>query len=116
MDIVSGTVHATPSFETFVLVIALATYRVFATSAPGWVQPAAGRPVPAGAVPVTAVPRLDGHASVLELLLLSTTTARAAAGDQARRDHQRRACHRGPAAADRTGFVTHGSPFPVFRP
>ena len=70
VDIVSGTVHATPSLETLLLVIALATSRVFAMSAPGCVQPAAGRPVPAGAVPVTAVPRLDGHASVLELLEL----------------------------------------------
>ena len=70
MDIVSGTVHATPSLETSALVIALATYRVFARSAPGRVQPAAGRPVAAGAVPVTAVPCLDGHARVLELLLL----------------------------------------------
>ncbi len=70
MDIVSGTVHATPSFETFVLVIALATYRVFARSAPGCGPARRGPPVAAGAVPVTAVPRLDGHASVLELLLL----------------------------------------------
>src|ERR1700719_964836 len=67
---VSGTVHATPSFETSVLVIPLATSRVFARSAPGCVQPAAGRPVAAGAVPVTAVPGLDGHARVPELLLL----------------------------------------------
>src|SRR5579863_4398308 len=67
---VSGTVHATPSFETFALVIALATYRVLARSASGCVQPAAGRPVAAGAVPVTAVPCLDGHARALELLLL----------------------------------------------
>jgi hypothetical protein len=35
VGIVSGTVHATPSFETFVLVIALATSLVFARSAPG---------------------------------------------------------------------------------
>jgi hypothetical protein len=70
VDIVSGTVHATPRFETFVLVIALATSRVLARSAFGCVQPAAGWAVPAGAVPVTAVPCLDGHVSVLELLLL----------------------------------------------
>jgi hypothetical protein len=70
VDIVSGTVHATPSFETSALVIALATYRVFAKSAPGCVQPAAGRPVAAGTVPVTAAPCLDGHASVLGLLPL----------------------------------------------
>jgi|ERR1700691_1311057 hypothetical protein len=67
---VSGIVHATPSFETFALVIALATYRVLARFASGAVQPAAGWPVAAGAVPVTAVPRLDGHVSVLELLVL----------------------------------------------
>jgi hypothetical protein len=68
--IVSGTVHATPSLETFALVIALATYRVLARFASGAVQPAAGAPVAAGAVPVTAAPRLDGHASALELLLV----------------------------------------------
>ncbi len=78
MDIVSGTIHATPSCETLLLVIALATSRVFAMSAPGWVQPAAGRPVAAGAVPVTAVPGLDGHASVLELLLVLEQPARTA--------------------------------------
>jgi hypothetical protein len=70
VDIVSGTVHATPSSETFMLVIALATSRVFAKSASGRVQPAAGRPVAAGAVPVTAVACLDGHARVLGPLLL----------------------------------------------
>src|SRR5579863_10147250 len=67
---VSGIAHATPSFETFALVIPLTTYRVLARSASGCVQPAAGWPVAAGAVPVTAAPRVDGHASVLELLLL----------------------------------------------
>jgi len=67
---VSGIVHATPSFETFALVIPLATYRVLARSASGCVQPAAGRPVAGGAVPVTVAARLDGHASVPELLLL----------------------------------------------
>src|SRR5580704_15379881 len=67
---VSGIVHATPSFETFALVIALATYRVLARFPSGAVQPAAGWPVAAGAVPETAVPVLDGHVSVLELLLL----------------------------------------------
>src|SRR5215469_12406434 len=66
---VSGIVHATPSFETFVLVIPLATYRVLARSASGCVQPAAGRPVAGGAVPVTVAARLDGHARVLGLLL-----------------------------------------------
>jgi phenylacetic acid degradation operon negative regulatory protein len=70
VDIVSGMVHATPSFETFVLVIALATYRVLARSAFGCGQPAAGWLVAAGAVPVTVAPRLDAHASALELLLL----------------------------------------------
>ena len=51
--------------------IALATYRVLAMSPSGRVQSAAGRPVAAGAaVPVTAVPCLDGHARVLGLLLL----------------------------------------------
>src|SRR5579859_7271929 len=65
---VSGTVHATPRSETFVLVIELATYRVLARSASGCVQPAAGRAVAAGAVPATAAPRLDGHAVVLEPL------------------------------------------------
>jgi hypothetical protein len=68
--IVSGIVHATPSFDTFALVIALVTYRVLARSPSGAVQPAAGWPVAAGAVPVTVAPRLDGHASVLALLLL----------------------------------------------
>src|SRR5579872_1701516 len=67
---VSGTVHATPRSETFVLVIELATYRVLARSASGCVQPAAGRAVAAGAVPATAAPRLDGHAVVLEPLPL----------------------------------------------
>jgi len=61
VEIVSGTVHATPSLATFALVIALVTSRVAARSASGRVQPAAGRPVAAGAVPVTAVPDLDGH-------------------------------------------------------
>ena len=70
VGIVSGKVHATPSLETFALVIALATSRVLAMSASGRVQPAAGLPVAAGAVPVTAVPCLDGQARVLELLLL----------------------------------------------
>src|SRR5579859_7936934 len=65
---VSGTVHATPRSETFVLVIELATYRVLARSASGCVQPAAGRAVAAGAVPATAAPRLDRHAVVLEPL------------------------------------------------
>src|SRR5580658_4443286 len=67
---VSGIAHATPSFETFALVIPLTTYRVLARSASGAVQPAAGWPVAAGAVPVTVAPRLDGHASVLEPLVL----------------------------------------------
>ena len=67
---VSGTVHATPSFETSALVIALATSLVFARLAPGCVQPAAGRPLAAGAFPVTAAPRLDGHVSAPELPLL----------------------------------------------
>src|SRR5580658_650254 len=67
---VSGIAHATPSFETFALVIPLTTYRVLARSASGCVQPAAGWPVAAGAVPVTVAPRLDGHARALELLLL----------------------------------------------
>jgi hypothetical protein len=67
---VSGTVHATPSFETSALVMALATYRVLARSAPGSVQPAAGDPVAAGAVPVTAVPGLDEQADVLAVVLL----------------------------------------------
>src|ERR1700734_2191900 len=52
------------------LVIALATSQVLAKSASGRVQPAAGRPVAAGVVPVTAVPCSDGHARVLGLLLL----------------------------------------------
>ncbi|HEY6296070.1 MAG TPA: hypothetical protein VIX15_10445, partial [Streptosporangiaceae bacterium] len=63
-------VQATPSFETFVLVIALATSRVLARSASGSAQPAAGWAVAAGAVPLTAAPRLDGHASALEPLPL----------------------------------------------
>jgi lipopolysaccharide export LptBFGC system permease protein LptF len=42
VDMVSGTVHATPSFVTLLLVIALATSRVAARSASGWVQPATG--------------------------------------------------------------------------
>src|SRR5579863_4701472 len=66
---VSGIVHATPSFVTLALVIPLATYRVLARSASGCVQPAAGVPVAAGAVPVTAAPRLDGHARALGPLL-----------------------------------------------
>jgi hypothetical protein len=70
VDIVSGTVHATPSRETSELVIALATSRVFARSAPGCVHPAAGWPVPAGAVPVTAVPGLLEHAVVPGLVPL----------------------------------------------
>ena len=87
--------------------IALATSRVLARSAPGWVQPAAGWPVAAGAVPVTAVPGLDGHASVLDLLLLleQPPAIRPAATTSA-----------APATAGgggRTGFLTHGSPFPV---
>jgi len=52
----------------------LVTSRVLARSASGRVQPAAGRPVAAGAVPATAAPCLDGHARVpgalLPLLLL----------------------------------------------
>jgi hypothetical protein len=94
--IVSGTVHATPSLDTFALVIALATYRVLARSASGRVQPAAGRPVAAGAVPVTAAPRFDKHASVLGRLLAlleqpaairpaaATSAAPAAAGRRGR--------------------------------
>jgi hypothetical protein len=70
VDIVSGTVHATPSVETSVLVIPLATYRVLARSPSGRAHPAAGWPVAAGAVPVTAAPCLDGHDTVPELLLL----------------------------------------------
>ena len=42
----SGTVQATPSFATSELVIALATSRVLARSAPGSVQPAAGWTLP----------------------------------------------------------------------
>src|SRR5580693_7286551 len=67
---VSGIVHATPRLETFALVIALATYRVLARFASGAVQPAAGAPVAAGAVPVTAAPRLDRHARALEVLVV----------------------------------------------
>src|SRR5579872_2068618 len=67
---VSGTVHATPSLATSALVIALATSRVFARSAPGCVQAAAAWPVAAGPVPVTAAPRLEGHVSALGLLRL----------------------------------------------
>jgi hypothetical protein len=54
MGILSGTVHATPSFETFELVIALATSRVFCRLPPGSVQPAAT----AGLVEPPAVPAL----------------------------------------------------------
>src|SRR5262249_25917212 len=47
-----GTHHATPSLETFELVIGLATSRVFCRSAPGSVQPAAT----AGSGELLAVP------------------------------------------------------------
>ena len=70
---------------------------MFVTSAPGCVQPAAGWPVPAGAVPVTAVPGLDGHARALELLLLlleQPSAVRAAATTSA-----------APAITDRRGPV-----------
>jgi hypothetical protein len=109
---VSGTVHATPSFDTSVLVIALATYRVLARSASGAVQPAAGRPVAAGAVPVTVAPRSDVQASALEPLLLlleqppaikpaATTSAVPATADR-----------RTPAVL--AGLLTaHHSPYPV---
>ena len=61
----SGTVQATPSFATFELVIALATSRVLARSAPGSVQPAAGLPDGAtGLLAVTAFPVLVGQADV----------------------------------------------------
>ena len=49
----SGTVHATPSFDTFELLIGLATSRVFCWLPPGSVQPAAtaGSALPVGAGP-----------------------------------------------------------------
>src|SRR5690242_5013993 len=69
----SGTVQATPSLATFELVIALATSRVLARSAPGSVQPAAGLPVAAtGLLAVTACvvwAEQAGTALVLPLLL-----------------------------------------------
>jgi hypothetical protein len=75
---VSGTVHATPSLETFVLVIALATSRVLARSASGCVQPAAGRPVAAGAFPVTtsAAPAAAGRRQAVLASLLITYHSR----------------------------------------
>src|SRR5580692_8855140 len=122
---VSGIVHATPSFETFALVIPLATYRVLARSASGCVQPAAGRPVAAGAVPVTVAPRLEGHARALGPLLLlleqpaaispaaTTSAALAAASPRARtvRASLLMTHHTGTAAAahDRGG-TTHSTP------
>jgi hypothetical protein len=83
----SGTVQATPSFETFVLVIALATSRVLARSAPGSVQPAAGFPVAAtGLLAVTAFPVFVGQAAAALLLLLllplQPPTARPAASSR----------------------------------
>jgi hypothetical protein len=80
-------------------VIALATSRVFAMSAPGCVQPAAGRPVAAGVLPLTAVPGLDWQARVLGLLLLpeQPPAIKPAAATK------RRAHHRGPAGSGRPG-------------
>src|SRR6266849_1554484 len=52
--ILSGTVHATPSCDTFELVIALWTTLVFCRSPPGRDQPGAG--VFAGAGPVAGLP------------------------------------------------------------
>jgi len=45
----------------------------------------------------------------------AATATRAAARNQAGRDHQRRARHRGPASADLTGCIAHDSLLPVFR-
>src|SRR5271166_7094893 len=68
-----GTHHATPSVETFDLVIALTTSRVFARSTPGSVQPAAA-PGAAGCTP------LDKQPAVAELPVLpQPPTARPAA-------------------------------------
>src|SRR5579862_2918811 len=51
MGIRSGTVHATPSLDTFELLIGLATSRVFCWLPPGSAQPAAtaGLALPVGA-------------------------------------------------------------------
>jgi len=80
---------------------------VAARSASGRVQPAAGRPVAAGAVPVTAVPDLDGHARVLELLLLleQPPAIRPAATTSA-----------APATADRRGPIVPASLLMARRP
>ena len=67
------------------LVIALATSRVLARSAPGSVQPAAGFAVAAtGLLAVTAFPVLAGQAAVAWLLLLplQPPTARPAASSR----------------------------------
>ena len=55
----TGTHHATPSVETFELVIALATSRVFSRLPPGSVQPGAtaGFAGPPGALPAGPWPR-----------------------------------------------------------
>jgi hypothetical protein len=73
-----GTHHATPSFEAFELLIALATSLVFARLPPGGVQPAAttglGELLAGLALPATA--RLDEQPAVLELLLPQPPAAR----------------------------------------
>src|SRR4029077_17427117 len=73
------------SFETFALVIVLATSRVLARSAPGRVQPAAGVPDGgAGLLAVTAFPVLAGQADAVLLVLLvpQPPTARPAASSR----------------------------------
>ena len=76
-----GTPHAIASFETFELLIGLATSRVFCRLPPGSVQPAAttgsGEPLARLALPATG--RLDEQPAVLELLLPQPPTARRAA-------------------------------------
>jgi hypothetical protein len=67
VGIVSGTVHATPSLESSALVIALATSRVIAMSAPGCVQPATGRPV-AAVAPAVLATLLMAHARRIHVL------------------------------------------------
>jgi hypothetical protein len=80
----TGTHHATPSVDTFELLITLATSRVFARLPPGSVQPAAtaGLDEPPGALlAVPAAACLAKQLAVLELALLlaQPPTARPAA-------------------------------------
>src|SRR5437763_10309533 len=108
-----GTVHATPSFDTLELLIALATSRVFCRLPPGSVQPAAtgglagppaatgglagppAAPAPLGTAGLTAPPAapagaaaaaLEKQAGALELPLLLLPQPPAASPAAATRD------------------------------